>query len=178
MQYFDWFRAINRSPWTKNCNCGMGRPRPGRSIWKSARDRQGTVDGLQRKGLMLCGLDYRRSISMYSLGFAACVIWWLSVFLGTMQRDCMGTTSPQEKCMISRRLKETDNHRFELLFAELLFLLSISDNSGYSGIQDQLELTDFQEIDWKSKSDSSFRSYHSLRWVRYNVQIFQKVSIL
>ena len=64
---------------------------------------------------MLCGLDYRRSISIYSLGFAACVIWWLSVFLGAMQRDCMGKTSPHEKCMISRRLKEMDNHRFECM---------------------------------------------------------------
>ena len=36
---------------------------------------------------------------------------------------------------------------YGLLFAELLFLLLISDNSGYSGFQDQLELTDFQEID-------------------------------
>jgi len=54
----DWFRAmINRIPGTKNCNCRMGRPRPGRSIWKSARDAQGTVDGRQRKGLMLCGFQ-------------------------------------------------------------------------------------------------------------------------
>ena len=27
----------------------------------------------------------------------------------------MGTTSPHEKCMISRRLKEMDNHRFECM---------------------------------------------------------------
>ena len=73
----------------------------GRSTGGSARD--------------WCFVDFRRSISMYSLGFAACVIWWLSVFLGAMQRDWMGTTSPHEKCMISRRLKEMDNHRFECM---------------------------------------------------------------